>query len=75
MTRRRQIEWLGRELECGDFHVVPIRRRRRDIGRRLAVRRNALLGHVMDGLRCWCKPEREIRVNGTLLITHRDLPS
>lgn len=73
--RRRQIEWLGRELECGDFHVIPVRKRRRDLGRRIVIQRRSLLGHVVDGMRCWCKPEREIRRNGTLLITHNDLPS
>lgn len=75
MTRHRQIEWLGRSCDDGDFHVVPIRRRRRPIGRRMIVQRRSLLGHVTDGLRCWCKPEREIRVDGSRLVTHNDLPS
>ena len=74
MKRKRRIEWQGLENAVGDFHVVPIRKRRRDIGKRQVVQRRSLLGHSV-GVPCWCQPAREIRCDGSLLYTHNDLPN
>lgn len=74
MKRKHLIEWQGLENDNGDFHVFPIRRRRRNIGDRKVVQQRARLGHRTSGP-CWCKPKGEIRRDGSLLVTHDDLPN
>ena len=73
MKRRQLITWCALENEAHDCHVIPIRASKRG-GLLKVVQRRHMLGHLTgDGVRCWCKPKRDVRQDGTLLFTHEHL--
>lgn len=73
--RKAQISWAVVENhDTGDRHVVPIRKTRRGALRQIALHRYSL-GHMTDNAKCWCKPIRRVRIDGSVLFTHEDLPS